>query len=183
MPNYRRIKIKGGTYFFTLVTNKRRKLFLSPEARALFINSMNHVRQYHPFSIEAFCILPDHIHLLWQMPKDDNDYSIRIAEIKKHFSKSDFDRTETSSIKTYSQTKRGESGIWQRRFWEHFIRDECDLNKHIEYIHYNPVKHGLVERVEDWPSSSFFDYVQLGFYDLGWGENFDIENNEINFGE
>jgi putative transposase len=183
MPNYRRIKIRGGTYFFTLVTNKRQQIFLSPEARSLFIGSMNHVRQHHPFSIEAYCILPDHIHLLWLMPNDDNNYSVRIAEIKKYFSKQYIDAIGVSSVKTDSQTKRGESGIWQRRFWEHFIRDESDLNKHIDYIHYNPVKHGLVKSVEDWPSSSFFDYVQSGFYDLDWGENFDLEDNEINFGE
>jgi len=183
MPNYRRVKIEGGTYFLTLVTYKREKIFLQSEARQLLLDSINHVKNIHPFYMKAFCILPDHVHLLWQMPEDDANYSTRIAEVKKRFSKhylSDFGNLLSLNL---SQAKRGESGLWQRRFWEHYIRDEEDLYRHIDYIHYNPVKHGLVDSVRDWPSSSFFDYVQEGYYEIGWGEGYRVDQEKFNFGE
>ena len=144
MPNYRRVKVKGGNYFFTMVTNKRQKIFSSLALRELLLDAFDHVSQFHPFSMEAFCVLPDHIHFLWQMPEDDDNFSMRIAEIKKRFSKTYFDEIDRTISKDTLQTKRGESGIWQRRFWEHYIRDEEDLHNHIDYIHYNPIKHDLV---------------------------------------
>jgi putative transposase len=172
MPNYRRVKIKGGTYFLTLVTYDRRRLFFSSETRQLLLDSIEHVRKYHPFTMEAYCILPDHGHFLWRMPEDDDNYSMRIAEIKKRFSKCYLKAVIEKQTVNPSQIKRGESGLWQRRFWEHYIRDENDLNRHIDYIHYNPVKHGLVKRVKDWPSSSFSDYVQMGIYEINWGRGY-----------
>ncbi len=182
MPNYRRVKIKGGTYFFTIVTNKRQRLFHSPKARELLLKAFDHVKQFHPYAMEAFCILPDHIHLLWKMPEDDEHYSMRIAEIKKRFSKTYYEEISKTISKNSKQAKRGENGLWQRRFWEHYIRDEEDLHRHIDYIHYNPVKHGLVKQVKEWPSSSFFDYVKKGVYEIDWGETYEESKDNL-FGE
>jgi putative transposase len=170
MPNFRRVRIKGGTYFFTLVTNQRKCLFLLDRANDLFLEALQYVRSHHHFSILAYCILPDHIHMLWKMPINDADYSLRIGEIKKRFSKNyiiEFGNPHTLSS---TQQKRGETGIWQKRFWEHYIRNEEDLNRHIDYIHYNPIKHGLVNQIKDWSASSFFDYVNQGYYDSDWGQ-------------
>ena len=170
MPNYRRIKIKGGTYFFTLVTYHRKRLFLHKKANELFLEALDHVRKFHPFSLQAYCILPDHIHMLWEMPNNDANYSIRIGEIKKRFSKHYIAEFGNPNIKNKTQRNRGESGIWQRRFWEHYIRDEDELNRYVDYIHYNPVQHGLTNQVSDWAASSFFDFVEQGYYDDHWGE-------------
>ena len=183
MPNYRRIRIKGGTYFFTLVTYNREKIFRSIESRALLLEAIEHVNLLHPYTTEAFCVLPDHIHLLWRLPEDDDNYSMRIAEIKKHFSKIYLDNFSLSAKANPVSIKRGETGIWQRRFWEHYIRDDVDLGNHIDYIHYNPVKHGLVTQVKDWPCSSFFDFVKAEQYPIDWGEGFPIDPINKNFGE
>jgi len=183
MPNYRRVKIKGGTYFLTIVTYKRRKIFVSSENRQLLIDAINHVTHYHPFHLVAYCILPDHAHLLCQMPINDADYSTIVAEIKKRFSKGYSKNQGKINTAKASQVKRGESGLWQSRFWEHYIRDEVDLNRHIDYIHFNPVKHGLVSNVKDWPSSSFFDYVQKGSFEIDWGEGYNVNREKFNFGE
>ncbi len=169
MADYRRIKIEGGTYFFTLVAYQRKKLFLKTKAIEIFFESLYHVQELHPFSNLAYCILPEHIHLLWKMPIDEANYSLRIGEIKKRFSKQFILEFGNPNSVAPIQKKRGETGIWQRRFWEHFIRDESDLIRHIDYIHYNPVKHGLVSQVKEWPASSFFDYVGAGYYDHDWG--------------
>ena len=183
MPNYRRVKIKGATYFLTLVTYDRRKLFYSSEVRQLLLDAIAHVEEYHPFDMVAYCILSNHVHFLWRMPEDDDNYSMRIAEIKKRFSKCYKDTYGQIDQINLSQRKRGESGLWQRRFWEHYIRNEEDLHMHIDYIHYNPVKHGLVKRVSDWPHSSFFDYLKMENYEIGWGEGYEIDNEKFNFGE
>jgi len=155
MPEYRRIVQKGGFYFFTIVTHQRQKLFLYPEAQSLLLKSIDHVRNYHPFEVKDFCILPDHVHFLWHMPENDANYSMRISQIKHHFSKQYEALFGLSIPKNTSRQKRREVTIWQRRFWEHWIRNERDLQRHIDYIHYNPVKHGLVNKVCYWESSSF----------------------------
>jgi putative transposase len=170
MSNYRRVNIQGGTYFFTIVTNQRKHLFLNDIAIDLFLEALFHVKNYHPFFNLAYCILPDHIHFLWEMPFNDANYSIQIGEIKKRFSKHYIAEYGMPNIISQSQRNRGETGIWQRRFWEHYIRDEDDLKRHINYIHYNPVNHGLVDRVNEWSASSFFDYVDQGYYDFDWGQ-------------
>lgn len=183
MPDYRRVKIKGGTYFFTLVTYKRRKIFLSPKARRLFLEALHHERNYHWFYVLAYYILPDHIHLIWEMPKDDANYSMRIGEIKKRFSKQYIAEFGSPTEKSVKQIERSEAGLWQHRFWEHYIRDENDLFHHIDYIHYNPVKHGVVKQTKDWPNSSFFDYVQAGYYDITWGQDPTTGKDPQLFGE
>jgi len=123
------------------------------------------VRQAHPFQIDGIVILPDHLHTLWTLPEGDDDYSLRWRQIKSAFSRR-LDEGETVSA---SRSRKRERGVWQRRFWEHTIRDDEDFARHLDYIHYNPVKHGHVKRVADWPYSSFHRHVQQGIYSLEWG--------------
>ena len=149
----------------------------------MFLDALNHVRNYHPFTIEAYCIIPDHIHLILRMPEEDSNYAMRISLIKKRFSKQYISLYGSQLKRSISYKKRQEAGIWQRRFWEHWIRYEEDLNRHIDYIHYNPVKHGLVIRVCDWEHSSFHEYVDNGYYDLSWGEAYQIDEEKYHFGE
>jgi len=117
------------------------------------------------------------------MPENDSDYSMRINQIKRRFSKQYIARFGMPIRRSESREKRREVTIWQRRFWEHCIRNEGDLIRHIDYIHYNPVKHGLVPRVCDWESSSFHDYVRKGYYDLAWGEEIKINEKKYQHGE
>ena len=164
--NYRRALAPGGTYFFTLVTWQRRPLLQSAEHVSLLRESMRHIGRKRPFEIQAAVILPDHLHCIMRLPADDSDFSGRWREIKKRFSKQVDARTN----------KRGERLVWQRRFFEHMIRDERDWQAHFDYIHYNPVKHGLARCAKDWPWSSFQRAVRLGCYPENWGcEPVDIE--------
>jgi putative transposase len=183
MSEYRRVKQPGGTYFFTIITYQRQKLFLKTETRSLLLESIQHVNKNHPFDIVAYCVLPDHVHFLWRMPEDDWNYSMRIGLIKRYFSKKYISQYGEKFPKTESQKSRREVTVWQRRFWEHFIRDEEDLGRHIDYIHYNPVNHGWVNRVCDWEGSSFHDYVNEGIYQVEWGEDFKVDNKKYQFGE
>ena len=161
MSNYHRLFIKGGTYFFTLVTHDRQP-FLSKESTLRRLKtSFRYAMNKHPFLINGMVILPDHIHCIWQLPENDNNYSIRWNLIKRFFS------TGISC----STNQRREKNIWQRRFWEHLIRNEEELFRCLDYIHYNPVKHGYVKSPCEWESSSFKRYVRQGFYDFNWGSN------------
>jgi putative transposase len=126
------------------------------------------VRSIHPFSVEAFVLLPEHLHCIWRLPEGDSDYSLRWALIKKGFTRKVKEWLEIP-VSTASQRKRNEGAIWQRRFWEHMIRDGDDFVRHVEYIHYNPVKHGLVSAPKDWPHSTFSRYVEKGLYSADWG--------------
>jgi putative transposase len=126
------------------------------------------VTKNHPFKIDAFVVLPDHLHSIWTLPQDDGDFSNRWRLIKSSFSRGCKD--EYKSSKTVSRQKKQEQAIWQRRFWEHRIRDEEDFARHVEYIHYNPVKHGLATAPKDWEYSSFHRYVRRGIYDIEWGD-------------
>ena len=181
MPNYRRIK-DATTYFFTIVTHNRLPIFISETARNLLHDAFSLVGERHPFSTDAICLLPDHLHCIWTLPEGDSDYSYRWKEIKRTFSHQYLRITKCQNKRNVSQQKRDEAALWQRRFWEHMIRDEMDLERHIEYIHFNPVKHGYVNQVKDWPWSSFHRYVRLKLYDLEWGQ---AEENvrEDQFGE
>jgi putative transposase len=183
MPQYRRLFIEGGVYFFTLVTDQRQKIFSSPSAQTLFLESVEHVRSYHPFTTIAYCILPDHIHFIWKLPEHDSNYSTRISAIKRRFSIIYRQRGFISLPVNRSKMKRREVSIWQRRFWEHFIRDQDDFERHFDYLHFNPIKHGLVQQVRDWEASSFMEYVNSGIYDVDWGGNDQIKNQHLLFGE
>ena len=165
MANYRRLYRKGGTYFFTVVTQERRPVFSNAKNVQKLRDSFRTVMKKSPFTIEAIVILPDHIHCIWTLPNDDKDFSNRWKEIKYRFSM-DYNRF---FAKSGSKVKKKEKGLWQRRFWEHLIRDQQDYNRHFDYIHYNPVKHKFTERAIDWPYSSFKRFVDKGVYEENWG--------------
>lgn len=174
MPNYLRFRIKGGCYFFTVNLLGRDKSLLVDHID-LLREAVRVCRQKRPFHIDGWVVLPEHMHCIWTLPEGDDDFSSRWKMIKIHFSKG-LPKTERRSK---VRVKRGERGIWQRRFWEHAIRDECDYEKHMDYIHFNPVKHGWVEQVIDWPYSSFHSYLKRGIYPANWSIlDRSIENDE-----
>jgi len=161
---YRRANAAGGTYFFTVVLAERRSALLV-ERVELLREAIAAARQRHPFNIVAMVVLPDHLHAVWRMPPDDADYPMRWSLIKAAFS---HNNPRQEHIRASRMAKR-ERGIWQRRFWEHQIRDDVDLQTHVDYIHHNPVKHGYVGRVSDWPYSSIHRYVRSGWIGEDWG--------------
>jgi putative transposase len=169
MSNYRRACIPGGTYFFTVVTYNRRHLFSIDRARGILHQTIADVKERHPFEIEAICLLPDHLHTIWRLPIDDSAYPQRWNEIKGLFTKRFRDISTINGDISISRKNKGERDIWQRRFWEHLIKDESDYRNHMDYLHYNPVKHSLVDQVADWPWSSFHRYVTAGIYSADWG--------------
>jgi putative transposase len=169
---YRRLKVEGGTYFFTVVTHDRRKILTEPDNISLLRNAFRDVMQQHPFKIDAIVILPEHLHCIWTLPDEDDDFSTRWRLIKNYFSRRCASQYQTQVSR--SRQKKKEQTIWQRRFWEHLIRDELDFANHMDYIHYNPVKHGLVTAPKDWEYSSFHRYVHQGIYDVEWGTEGEI---------
>jgi putative transposase len=169
MPEYRRSVIPGGTFFFTVVTYRRQPILITEDARQILRWAWMEVKNRFPFTTDAIRLLPDHLHCIWTLPENDSNYSVRWKEIKRLFSQKYRCKADVESQRNASREKRGEACIWQRRFWEHTLRDEKDLQRHLDYIHYNPVKHGLVQQVRDWQWSSFHRYVQMEFYDVGWG--------------
>jgi putative transposase len=165
---YRRASVPGATYFFTLVTERRRPLFQFPSAVRDLEEAIAAVRSRHPFVAEAQVILPDHLHTMWTLPDGDADYSTRWRLIKSRFTRSYIGLAGAVTRNASRQAKR-EQGVWQRRFWEHLIRDEKDFARHIDYIHYNPVRHDLVAAPRDWPYSTFAQWVARGAYEPDWG--------------
>ena len=164
MTEYRRPRTPGATWFFTVNLAERR-------GNRLLLDHIDALRQVfrrvtadHPFEIDAMVVLPEHLHCVWTLPEGDNDYKTRWSLIEAGFSRG----VPPGERRSDSRVKRGERGIWQRRYWEHLIRDERDFERHVNYIHWNPVKHGWVERVADWPHSSFHHYVQRGVYPIDW---------------
>jgi putative transposase len=164
---YRRVKTKGATYFFTVVTYNRHKILCHNKNINLLRGAFQYVMEKHPFKIDAIVILPDHLHCLWTLPEGDGDFSTRWRLIKSYFSRQ-CDTKYQGKISASRQSKK-EKAIWQRRFWEHQIRNEQDFINHVDYIHYNPVRHELVATPKDWQYSSFHRYVQDGIYDESWG--------------
>lgn len=171
MPNYRRFLEPGATYFFTIVTADRVPLFHEFEASRLLGACLREVRGHRPFVVTAIVLLPDHLHMIWSLPRGDSDYSTRIGAMKASFSRAWLERGNGEQPVTNDQARQRRRGVWQPRFLEHMIRDEQDLGRHVDYIHYNPVKHGRVSRPADWPCSSFLRFVRRGDYPLDWGRN------------
>lgn len=169
MTNYRRIKIKGGTYFFTQVTHERQPWLCQETGRSLLRSAIIKVRKKYPFAINAIVLLPDHLHCIWTLPPNDSDYSTRWRLIKSEVTKQGRSQLELQGEISESRIKRGEHNLWQRRFWEHWIRNETDFKHHFDYIHYNPVKHGLCNRASEWKYSSFHRYLVQGVYSIDWG--------------
>ena len=163
MPNYRRAWVAGGSYFFTVALRDRRADTLIRRID-LVRGATRRVRARHPFAIDACVVLPDHLHCIWTLPMGDADYALRWRLLKLIVSKG----LPAAEHRSPIHRARGERGIWQRRFWEHAIRDETDYARHLDYIHYNPVKHGYVRRVADWPYSSFHQYVRAGLLPMDW---------------
>ena len=163
---YRRVMLPGGTYFFTIVTYQRRKLFSLPENVDLLMTVMEDVRRRHPFITIAQVIMPDHIHAIWELPPDDRDYPKRWRLIKTGFSKR-LPAAYDLPISASRQSKK-ERTIWQRRYWEHTIEDDTDLDRHIDYVHFNPVNHGLVKYPHEWKGSTFLRFVEEGYYPKDW---------------
>ena len=164
MSHYRRSLAEGATFFFTLTLADRKSSLLTSEIERLR-NAYRNVHAKYPFETIAICVLPDHLHAVWQLPEGDASFGRRWSLIKRLFS------TGLSASAQRSDSKRAkrEKGLWQRRFWEHQIRDDLDLHRHVDYVHYNPVKHGLVRQVKDWPHSSFHRHVERGLLDVNWG--------------
>lgn len=169
MTNYKRYFLSGGTYFFTVNLAQRDNTLLIDhvdDLRKVFAQ----VKEEQPFNIDAIVILPEHLHAIWTLPEGDSDFSNRWRKIKGGFSKI----IPEGERRSKSRRSKGERGIWQRRFWEHVIRDELDYARHVDYIHYNLVKHGYCKSVKDWPNSSFHRYVDQGIYTKNWGGDLDF---------
>jgi len=163
MPNYRRNRVPGGCYFFTVNLLDRRSDLLVSEIDALR-DAVREARRARPFHIDAWVVLPDHLHCLWTLPPGDADFPNRWRSIKASFSR----RVAHPNYRRPSLVRKREAGVWQRRYWEHTIRDDADYAAHMDYIHFNPVKHGLAEHPAAWPFSSFLRCVARGVYPEGW---------------
>ncbi len=159
MSEYHRAYQPGGRYFFTVVTHGRQPVLTETPVLARLKEAFQRVKGSQPFDIEAIVVLPDHLHCLWRLPEGDGDFSSRWRLIKRH----------VSAGVPVGVNERGEKAVWQRRYWEHLIRDEEDWRRHMDYIHYNPVKHGYVTSPAEWPHSSFRRCVERGWYATDWG--------------
>jgi putative transposase len=164
MSRYRRAKIEGGVFFFTVT--------LANRSSDLLVRHIDRLRRMYtsaqrrnPFETIAICVLPDHLHAIWELPDGDSNFPLRWSLIKSGFSRG----LPADDIPSASKLARRERGLWQRRYWEHAIRDDRDLERHVDYIHFNPVKHGYASKVADWPHSTFHRYVERGILPLDWG--------------
>jgi putative transposase len=173
MTRYRRART-GATFFFTVVSYRRRRILCDEPVRRALREAVQSLRQARPFSIDGWVLLPDHMHCVWTLPQGDSDFSTRWLYIKRFVSRFSGVSSATHPLGTSAQKHR-ETAIWQRRFWEHRIRDERDFEKHLDYIHFNPVKHGFAKCAADWPYSTFHRYVGQGIYAADWGGNADVE--------
>ena len=163
---YRRLRVKGGTYFFTLVTYERAPILRDAEVASLFYRAIGHVRRDHPFALDAHVIMPDHVHLMLTLPEDDDDFSTRLMLIKAGFTRRFL---ATGRAAGSRRGERRERAVWQGRFWEHLIVGDREFDACADYIHYNPVQHGLVRTPAEWPESSFAQWVADGRRDPDWG--------------
>jgi putative transposase len=177
MVRYRRNLVPGGTFFFTVTIADRRSSLLVENIAALR-HAFRTARNERPFAVDAIVILPEHLHAVMTLPADDTHYSARWRRIKSLFT-----HHVASHEGPIAPDHRGEYMLWQRRFWEHTIRNEEDFSAHVDYIHYNPIKHGLVSRVRDWPYSSFHRYVRSGLLPLDWGGTVPKQGTGKGFGE
>ncbi len=172
MSRYRRANTAGGTYFFTVVSYRRQQILCDEPIRNALREAIELARQSYPFNIDAWVLLPDHLHCLWTLPEGDADFSKRWGKIKRQVSLACKDRYKRTEWLTDSKEKHRESTVWQRRYWEHQIRDQEDLNRHIDYIHYNPVKHGLCGQPIQWPYSTMRRYINQGKYPVDWAAQY-----------
>lgn len=181
MATFRRSTTPGATYFFTLNTCGRQKVLTDVRVYDALKHGLRRVKEQLPFTIDAFVLLPDHLHCIWTLPELDADYAKRWNFIKRYVSQQTRDVIAIPA--NASRLRRGELGLWQRRYWEHQIRDEGDFERHVNYIHWNPVKHGYVKRVVDWPYSSFHHHVKYGNYPADWAGDASNTNDQGKYGE
>ena len=163
MSRYRRANMDGGVFFFTVTLADRSSDLLVRQVARLR-RAYQSVQLRYPFQTIAICIPPDHLHAIWSLPEGDSDFPLRWNLIKSNFSRA----FPSSARRTNSKASRREKGIWQRRYWEQAIRNEADLARHVDYIHFNPVKHGYATKVRDWPFSSFHRFVSEGILPADW---------------
>jgi len=168
MPEYRRAFAPGGTFFFTVITYERSPFLCDQPARQLLRGVLRETQRRWPFTIEAIVLLPDHLHTIWTLPDEDADFSRRWAYLKKEFTKVWLAGSGIEGSVSASGRRNRRRGVWQRRFWEHTIRDERDFQRHCDYIHFNPVKHGHASCPHSWPFSSFSRWVERGVYGEDW---------------
>lgn len=166
---YRRAFTPGGAFFFTVVTERRRPILATADAVGVLREAMRAVRAKRPFTIDAMVVLPDHLHCIWTLPSGDADFATRWRLIKTWFTKH-VDPALRGAVDA-ARSRRCEQAVWQHRYWEHQLRNEVDFTRHVEYIHYNPVKHGLVASPLEWPYSSFRRFVDAGIYAADWGRD------------
>ena len=169
MPNYRRNFVPGGTYFFTCVTYQRRPILTTDIGRRCLREAIQKVQGDHPFELFAIVLLPDHWHTVWVLPPGDDRYPLRWMRIKEEFTERWLEAGGTELPQSESREKHRQRGVWQKRYWEHTVRDEDDLKRCVDYTHWNPRKHKLAARVRDWEWSSFHRMVREGEYDIDWG--------------
>ncbi len=171
MSNYRRAAVPGAVCFFTVALADRRSRVLVEHVDALRAAFVATARE-HPMRVDAMVVLPDHLHAVWRLPEGDADFPLRWRKLKSRFTRAVGCRVgdlPTTWRRSESKVRKGERGLWQRRYWEHMIRDAEDWRRHVEYCWFNPVKHGLVDAVRDWPLSSFHRDVRRGLVPEDWG--------------
>ncbi len=168
MTRYRRANVAGGSYFFTVVAAQRQAILTDPALRSALHEAVVKVRAARPFRIDAWVLLPDHLHTIWTLPADDADFSTRWRLIKSQVTQACGASYVRPDLQTEQRLQKQCGTIWQHRYWEHLLRDEVDVSQHLDYVHWNPVKHGLVTSVKDWPWSSFHRYVAKGAYPADW---------------
>ena len=176
MPRYRRVRLEGGVFFFTVVTHERRPILTTDLGIECLRKAWHDTDSTMPFEVEAVCVLPDHLHTVWTLPDGDDEYPARWRKLKGIFSREYRARGGADDKVGASRRRRREVAVWQRRYWEHRIRDVDDFRRHVDYTHFNPVKHGCVTSVSDWPFSSFHDHVRKGWIEPDWGT---IEPDDI----
>jgi len=167
---YRRANVAGGTFFFTVNLADRSSRLLIDHID-LLRDTVREVRRVHPFELVAMVVLPEHLHAVWTLPRDDCDYPLRWSLIKSGFSR----RLTNAECIDETRLRKRERGIWQRRYWEHQIRDDADLARHVDYIHINPVKHGYVQAPVNWAYSSIHRYIRRGILPPNWAVTDDGE--------
>lgn len=168
MPDYRRARVPGGSFFFTLVTDQRREVFAARAARRILGDCLRATQTRWPFAITAIVLLPDHLHAIWTLPPGDLDYSTRWGWLKKEFTKRWLAAGGEQTMLSAARRRERRCGVWQPRFWEHTLKDDHDFERHFDYLHFNPVKHGLVRCPHEWPDSSFHRWVTVGVYPRDW---------------
>ena len=183
MPTYHQFYVPNVTVAFTLVTYNRSPIFSNTQVAELFLNLLNKITNQFHYECIAYSLLPDHIHLLIQLSQENPNFSLPIRELKRLFSVSYKRLNPLLPLPNSSRQKHHETTIWQRRFWDHVIEDERDLERHLNYIHFTPVKHGFADNPTQWPWSSYSNYLEKGYYPKEWSPELNQFEDSDNWGE